>query len=130
MEHRKVAPIDHMPKCTAKRQDGQPCSKNRMRGQLVCATHGGKAPQNLAAARRREAEAIAALFFPALARVEDLLRDKDTPPAVVAALFRDLADRRGHQARKIVEMHSLDDGAMRDALAAAEAELAEYEDAG
>lgn len=98
--------------------------------QLVCRKHGGKAGQNLAAAKRREAAAIAALFEPALTRVEDLLHDPDTPPAVVAALFRDLADRRGHQARKIVEMHSLDDGAMRDALAAAEAELAEYEDAG
>lgn len=32
---------------------GQPCRGLRMRGQVVCQKHGGKAPQNLAAAARR-----------------------------------------------------------------------------
>ena len=33
------------PKCTAKRRDGQPCTKRPMRGGTVCDTHGGLAPQ-------------------------------------------------------------------------------------
>lgn len=35
---------------------GEPCTKGAMRGQDVCSHHGGKSPQNLAAAEKRIAE--------------------------------------------------------------------------
>ena len=42
--------------CQAHRTDGQPCKAQAMRGQKVCVTHGGAAPQARAAAKRRLAE--------------------------------------------------------------------------
>lgn len=45
-------------RCTAhsKMQAGGQCQRRPMEGQKVCATHGGKAPQNLAAAERAKTE--------------------------------------------------------------------------
>lgn len=40
-------------RCSGHRKDGQPCGQPPLRGQRVCRKHGGKAPQNLAAAERR-----------------------------------------------------------------------------
>jgi hypothetical protein len=40
-------------KCSARCTDGRKCSAWAMIGQLVCATHGGRAPQALAAAEQR-----------------------------------------------------------------------------
>lgn len=44
-------------RCTASRSNGQPCNKPPVRGAMVCATHGGSAPQVKAAAAARVAEA-------------------------------------------------------------------------
>lgn len=46
--------------CTATLRDGSGtlCRKPRMVGQLICASHGGQAPQNVKAAKRRLLEAI------------------------------------------------------------------------
>ncbi|NIP95992.1 MAG: hypothetical protein GWO24_22160 [Akkermansiaceae bacterium] len=124
----RVEHLNNQPRrCKAnKSRGGGRCNKPAMRGQLVCHTHGGAAPQNKAAAREREREAIAALFFPALERVEGLLADPETPAAVVAALFRDVADRRGHQPpRKVVTVSEAD---LDEHIAALEAELADLED--
>jgi len=48
-------------RCTAHKksptgQKGERCKAWALKGQTVCRVHGGKAPQNLAAARRRQAE--------------------------------------------------------------------------
>jgi len=40
-------------RCTARRQDGQPCRAMAARGANVCRVHGGSAPQVKAAAKRR-----------------------------------------------------------------------------
>ena len=51
MEHIQH-PDRHPPKCMAKsKRSQQLCEKWAMRGQVVCAMHGGKAPQALARAR-------------------------------------------------------------------------------
>lgn len=45
------------PQCTATSQrSGKRCEKTPMKGQTICASHGGKAKQNLAAAERRQQE--------------------------------------------------------------------------
>lgn len=43
-------------RCTKQRRDGKPCRRWCQRGAFVCRTHGGAAPQVIAAARRRVAE--------------------------------------------------------------------------
>lgn len=43
-------------RCSGHRKDGKPCGQPPMSDQTVCRKHGGKAPQNLAAAERRRAE--------------------------------------------------------------------------
>lgn len=52
-------PIRSKPKCKAKKSNGQPCGKWPRHGQDVCETHGGNAPQALAAASRRVADQVA-----------------------------------------------------------------------
>ena len=40
-------------KCAAKRSDGKPCERWPVKGSTVCPSHGGRAPQVKAAAKRR-----------------------------------------------------------------------------
>lgn len=49
--------------CTAKRGDGERCTKSAIRGGTVCDTHGGKAPQ----VRRKAAIRLLELVDPAIA---------------------------------------------------------------
>lgn len=48
-------PLDHMPRCQARRTNGTPCHGPAMKGQTVCRSHGGSAPQSRTAAERRVA---------------------------------------------------------------------------
>lgn len=52
-----------MAQCIRKKKDGEQCRLNAMIGQTLCNKHGGRAPQNIAAAarRRQETEAQQAL---------------------------------------------------------------------
>lgn len=46
--------VDETPRCTAhSSQTGEPCRNRPVKGATVCATHGGRASQVVAAARRR-----------------------------------------------------------------------------
>jgi hypothetical protein len=72
-------------RCKAKSsQTGQPCRKPPMKGQDVCATHGGRAPQNRAAAERRLNE------IKALKAVANfgLPREIDANDALLEELYR------------------------------------------
>lgn len=79
------------PKCTARRStDGSPCGKWPMKGQLVCETHGGRAPQNRAAAERRQVDAAARRVM------ETYGRPIDTTPT--EALLEEVRWTAGHVA--------------------------------
>jgi len=73
------------PKCKAKsRRTGQRCQRWPMLGQDVCPTHGGKAPQNLAAAARRMAEVKAAKYVETFG----LPREIDPRDALLEEVYR------------------------------------------
>lgn len=73
-------------RCSAHTKAGNPCGQPRMSGQMVCRKHGGKAPQNLAAAERRlaEREAMKALESFDL----DLIREVNPLDALLGELYR------------------------------------------
>ncbi len=86
--------------CTATSRSGERCRRQPIPGGTVCAVHGGKAPQTVAAAKLRLLEAVE----PAIAR---LLRFIETPPglcdvcgrsddtAAIVSAIRTVLDRAG-----------------------------------
>jgi hypothetical protein len=73
------------PRCKAKsRRTGDRCQRWPMLGQDVCPTHGGKAPQNLAAAARRMAEVKAAKYVETFG----LPREIDPRDALLEEVYR------------------------------------------
>lgn len=71
-------------RCSGHRKDGQPCGQPPMADQAVCRKHGGKAPQNLAAAERRRAERQALVAAEAFG----LPREVDPHTALLEELHR------------------------------------------
>lgn len=68
-----VSPIDATPMCSARSsRTGKPCKKRAVRGATVCASHGGRAPQVIAAAQRRLALGEAMAELDRLGRVVDV----------------------------------------------------------
>ncbi|MCI3277645.1 hypothetical protein [Streptomyces cylindrosporus] len=89
-----AAPTDER-RCTAHKkgpngEKGERCQAWALKGQTVCRVHGGKAPQNLAAARRRQTEERA------LELVETYGRPVDTTPS--DALLDEVKWTAGHVA--------------------------------
>lgn len=71
--------------CKARRsQTGEPCRKVPMRGQDVCASHGGRAPQAKAAAERRMAQVRAAKYVETFG----LPREIDPRDALLEEVYR------------------------------------------
>jgi hypothetical protein len=86
--------------CTAhSSQSGERCRKSAMHGQKVCATHGGKAPQNIKAAKER----IAAMVDPALGQLLKLATKAESE-AVRLGAVRDVLDRAGLSAKQALEV--------------------------
>lgn len=72
-----------MPQCRAKISKGtRQCKKMAIDGGFVCFKHGGKAPQVMAAAKRRLLEMV----NPALTRLEKVITNGEDGPAVRASL--------------------------------------------
>lgn len=78
---------------------GQRCKKSAMLGQQVCNKHGGAAPQNRAAAKRRLAE----LVEPAIGALERALAANDMRAVVAAAKL--VLDRTGHPGESRIEVN-------------------------
>ena len=77
--------------CKAKsKQSQQRCKRHAIAGGTVCAIHGGKASQVIAAARLR----LAALVDPAIARLEKVIKDPEHEASAVRAA-KDVLDRAG-----------------------------------
>lgn len=97
-EHGGV-PLDHPRRCTAHRQDGQPCRRYAIRGGFVCRVHGGGSPQVVAKARER-------LLLAADRMVLELLGIAYTAEseAVKLAAVRDALDRAGVSAKQVVDV--------------------------
>lgn len=72
-------------------------------GQKVCLAHGGGAPQNRAAGRRR----LEALFPDALQAIRDVINQKDDVSARERASYR-LLDRIGYHPTQAVELSGTD----------------------
>jgi hypothetical protein len=112
--------------CTAtSKRTGEQCKNPARKGAAVCRSHGGNAPQVQAKARER----LAVLVDPAIKKLGEFIRDGGLSPQALAAV-RDVLDRAGLQAPKVLELHTVDEAAVLAALAAAEAELAELSELG
>lgn len=82
--------MDPSRRCTKRRTNGEPCRKVAIRGHVVCATHGGSAPQ----VKRTAREHLDALAHPAVREIERLLASAESD-AVKLATARDILDRTG-----------------------------------
>jgi len=92
--------LDNPRRCQAHRQrDMEPCGRWAMQGSNVCAIHGGKAPQVLAAARER-------LVMAADRMAEALLgmADESASEAVKLNAIRDALDRAGITSKQEVSL--------------------------
>lgn len=90
--------MDSSRQCTAKSRSGKRCRKAAMKQQRVCGTHGGRAPQSIAAARRR----LAALADPAAKRLGAAILEGADPVAIRAAAS--VLDRVGLGRHQRVEL--------------------------
>jgi len=105
--------------CTAKaRTTGNRCGNPPIPGGNVCSFHGGAAPQVKAAAARNILEA---LVGPALAKMQEILNDPDTPPQVRLAAVRDILDRTGF--KPVTQMEVLTIGVIEAEIARLEAQM-------
>jgi hypothetical protein len=78
-------------RCTARKQNGQPCKAMAARGANVCRVHGGSAPQVRAAAQRRLQQAADVL----VQRLLGFALDDTVQDAVALQAIRDALDRAG-----------------------------------
>jgi hypothetical protein len=91
------------PRCTATAKGSrQRCKRRPIPGGTVCVKHGGGAPQVKAKAMDR----LLAIQFPAIARLAELVAQKEYPSTAYAAV-RDVLDRTmGKPAESVAVAHS------------------------
>ena len=87
-------------KCTARKQNGEPCKAMAARGATVCRVHGGSAPQVKAAAARRIQNALDA----AAKRLLGFAFDADVSESIALSAVNGILDRGGLSAKNQVEV--------------------------
>ena len=81
--------------CKAKSsQTGSQCKRHAIKGGVVCATHGGRAPQ----VKRKAASRVAELVDPAIDIPEKTIKGDNILAAVALAAAKDILDRAGLKA--------------------------------
>lgn len=93
--------------CRGHKRTGAPCVKSPMTGQDVCGTHGGRAPQAVAAAERKMAEQRAEVAVRKL--IPDDLAPVTDPIAVLARLAGEADAIRAAVAHHVNELTSVVD---------------------
>ena len=86
--------------CTARKTNGEPCTRIAIAGGNVCPAHGGLAPHIQAKARAR-LQGAADRMAKRLLKIAD---DENIPPAVQLAATKDALDRAGLSAKTAVEI--------------------------
>lgn len=88
--------------CTARRSNGDPCSRRAISGGKVCYVHGGAAPQVKKAARER----IAEMVDPALGVLYKAMKmgDKRSAHPLAVQAARDVLDRAGYKATDKIQL--------------------------
>ncbi|MCX2756598.1 MULTISPECIES: hypothetical protein [unclassified Gordonia (in: high G+C Gram-positive bacteria)] len=86
--------------CTARKTNGQPCTRIAIAGGNVCPAHGGLAPHIQAKARARLQSAADRMAKELLG----IATDDDAPAAVKLAAIRDALDRAGLSAKTAIEV--------------------------
>lgn len=76
-------------RCSAHNRAGGPCGQQPLRFSQVCRSHGGSTKQSRKAAQERMME----LVWPAIARLDQLVRDPNTDPAIVVKVVAQILDR-------------------------------------
>lgn len=76
-------------RCSAHNRRGGPCGQQPLRFQQVCRSHGGSTKLSRKAAQERMME----LVWPAIARLDHLVNDPDTDPAIVVKVVAQILDR-------------------------------------
>lgn len=87
-------------KCVARNRFGERCKKYPIEGGIVCASHGGSAPQ----VRRKAQERLAMAMDDAAALLIRFAHDPDVPPNVRLAAVRDILDRGGIGTKQELEV--------------------------
>lgn len=87
-------------RCRAHRRNGAQCSKVAMEAQTVCGSHGGRAPQAKAKARRRIEEAADRMA----ARLLGFAENENVPAYVALQAVESALDRAGLSAKTAVEV--------------------------
>lgn len=106
-------------KCSAHRQDGQPCKAQAIRGGNVCRVHGGSAPQ----VRRAAMQRLLAAVDPAAGELVRIALHGESEPVRLNAI-KELFARAGFGEADKLEVTLTDDVLDRE-IARLTAELAE-----
>lgn len=95
-------------RCTAKsKRSGVQCKRRPIPGGTVCVMHGGGAPQVKAKAMDR----LLAIQFPAIARLAELVEQKEYPSTAMAAV-KDVLDRTMGKPVESLELTGAEGGAV------------------
>lgn len=87
-------------RCAARNRFGERCKKYPIEGGVVCASHGGAAPQ----VRKKAQERLALAMDDAAALLIRFAHDPDVPPNIRLAAVKDILDRGGIGTRQELEV--------------------------
>lgn len=88
------------PQCSARRTNGLPCKNAPMKGSVVCARHGGLAPQ----VKKKAKERLMELVHPAISELYRILHNPETDDAVKVRAATAILDRTGFRPGMVLQV--------------------------